>query len=306
MNGAKMRNSIGLLLAAPVLAGVALISAPLAAQQPATEPLPDLANMSVEQLTDLVDGSGDRWSGEPCTFSVPVTQAMLDKASDEPAFRRANLIAQSMCADREQRYADGLRLTQQINALASPSLTVDYALYFAWRLDDIDTTLAILRAVDGDEFDQIRPEAFWRTNRLFREQGRLADMEAVALEWVDRGSLQQMDDMVRSPVAFVALRGAAKAGRTDNVDQLLQAISDPLIYISLLTERDFEPIWPQIEARAGRNLSGVGAEHVRITGERLAAAPDNRARPSLASARRARCHNRRRRCMGAQYSGLCP
>lgn len=273
-----MRMSVRL-----VLVAVSLLSAPLAAQQPVPAPLPDLSGMSIQQLGDLLRSSGDRWSVEPCAFSVPVTQALLDHDGEEPQFRRLNLIAQSMCADVERRYADGLQLTQQINGLQSPRLTVDYALYFAWRLDDVDTTLAILRGVEGEEFAQISRDAFWRTSNLFREKGRQAELEAVALAWAERGGLRYLDDPARSPVAVAALRAAAKTGRAENADMLLQAISDPQTYIRLLTERDYEPFWPQIEARAGRNLSRVGAEHVRITGERLAAAPEDRDRFSDAA-----------------------
>ncbi len=253
-----------------------LIGTPAAAQQTAGEPLPDLAAMTVEQLLALARDSGNRWTADACAFGVPVTQALRDKSGDQPQFRRVNLVAQALCADEEGRYADGLSLTHQINGLSPQEPIVDLPLYFAWRLDDTDSTLATLHAVDGNGFDQISQDTFWRTRRLLHQHNRSAELEALTLDWVERGSLEQMNDDLREAVAFVALRGAATLGRSDNVNAMLQAIRSPQTYITLLTQRRFEPFWPQIEARAGQNLARVGAEHVRITAERLAAAPDDR------------------------------
>lgn len=278
-----MRRSFYSLLTKSVALAALASSAPLAAQQSTNAPLPDLAALTVEQLIDLVRNAGDRWIDEPCTFSVPVSQALADKSGDVPRFRRASLIAQTICADREQRYADGARLTQQLNTVYADEPLIGYALYFADRMEDSSGALDILRTLDNRSLGHLSRENFWRAYRLIRRDGRAADLEALALGWAESGHLAHVDESLRPFVAHAALRSAAAAQKSDMADPLLQQISNPSTYIGLLTEREFEPFWPRIEARAGANLAWVGAEHVRIAQERLAAAPDDRDRFSDAA-----------------------
>lgn len=263
----------------------ALIAVPLAAQQaaPPSEPLPDLAAMSRNEVVALFRESGDRWYKEPCTFGVPVTGALADRVGRTIPIERLNLMAQAICADDEERFADGAELSRQITALTPDEPAIGLSLYFARRLEDADSVLATLRGLEGSEFEALSRDEYFAIGRMFAGLGRSSEVDAMALEWIDKGGLAFFDADLHSPIAVDALRAAGRNDRSDVVDQLLTAITSPTVYIDLLTLRDFEPFWPQVEQRAGPNLALVGDEHVSVSHARLVNASNDRDRFSEAA-----------------------
>lgn len=262
-----MKPSARILLAL----AAALVAAPLAAQDivPEPEPLPDLSAMSGEEVLALFRKTSGRWLDEPCTFGVPVTTAMEEKIGKTVPIRRARLYAAAICADKEKRYAEGAALAQELNAVDPAQQTIALPLYFARRLEDADMALAILGGVEGKALGDLDKDEYWAISRMFARQGRGKDLDALALAWVAGGKLAFIDGDLHEGIALRALREAARTGRADLVDQMLVSITSPPSYIDLLTSRDYEPFWPQIEQRAGPNLSLVGDEHVRSTRARL-------------------------------------
>lgn len=274
-----MTPSVRLLLAL----SAALVAAPLAAQEAAPEPLPDLAPMSGEEVLALFRKTSGRWLREPCTFGVPVTTAMEEKIGKTVPIRRARLYAAAICADTEKRYADGAALAQELNAVDPAQQDVGLPLYFARRLEDADMALAILGALEGKALGELEKDEYWATGRMLAKAGREKDHEALSLAWVESGKLAFIDGELHEGIALRGLREAARTDRADMVEQLLVSITSPPSYIDLLTSRDYEPFWPQIEQRAGANLAIIGAEHVRMTAARLTNAASDRDRLSAAA-----------------------
>ncbi len=265
----------------------ALVAVPLAAQEivpaPEPEPLPDLSAMTGEEVLALFRKTSGRWLREPCTFGVPVTTAMEEKIGKSVPIRRARLYAAAICADEEKRYAEGAALAQELNAVDPAQQDVGLPLYFARRLEDADMALAILGALEGEALGGLDKDEYWATGRMLAKAGRGKDHDALALAWVAGGKLAFIDGDLHEGIAVRGLREAARTGRADLVDTLLLSITSPPSYIDLLTSRDYEPFWPQIEARAGTNLATIGAEHVRMTAARLINAASDRDRLSAAA-----------------------
>lgn len=265
---------------------VAVLAAPLAANdpKPAPEPLPDLAALSIPELQALFRKDSKRWSDEPCTFGAPVL-AQLERRSDHPPapLRRLRLVAEAFCADNEKRYEDGLKLSADIAALTPDDPAIGLSLYFAGRLKNVDAMLAVLRGLNDTGLGQLSRDSYWSVFRTARDQGRLDALDALALEWATSGKFAFLDTKLHEGLAMSALRAAAKAGRADLVDGLLVSITGPVSYIDLLTFRTYEPFWPQIEARAGKNLAAVGEENVRVARAQLTNAPEDRDRFSAAA-----------------------
>jgi tetratricopeptide (TPR) repeat protein len=268
-----------------LIAVAAMVATPLTAQEvvPAPEPLPDLSAMTGAEVLALFKGAGDRWIRESCEFGVPVTTAMEEKVGKTVPIRRARIYAAALCADRKQRYADGAALAQELNAVDPALQDVGLPLYFARRLEDADMVLAILGALEGKTLGDLDKDEYWAIIRLFAQQGRGKDLDALSLAWVAGGKLPFIDGDLHEGIAVRGLREAARTGRADLVDTLLLSITSPPSYIDLLTSRDYEPFWPQIEARAGANLATIGAEHVRMTSAGLTNAASDRDRLSDAA-----------------------
>ena len=261
----------------------ALLAAPLAAEDPASEPLPDLAAMDAKALVALFTEDENRWSREPCTFGAPLLIELEAKAARPIPVRRVRLLAEALCADREKRYADGARLVGDIAKLTPDEPETGMAIYFANRLEDPDGMLAVLRGLDDTGLGTLDEDDYWLAGRVLTRNGRGSDFDTLALAWAEGGKLAFIDTQLHESVAIRALRAAAVAGRGDLADQLLLPITSPTAYIRLLTSREFEPLWPQIEMRAGPNLTLVGDEHVRATRIRFTNAPNDRDRFSDAA-----------------------
>lgn len=261
----------------------ALLAPPLAAGEPAAEPLPDLAAMDARGIAQLFSQDENRWMREPCTFGVPVTTALEGKANDPSKIKPLRLFAEALCADREKRYADGARIAAALAALEPADPPTGLLLYFAHRLDDADTAIAHLRGLDDAGLGKLDPDDYWTAMRLAQRVGRSAEFDALALAWADGGKLAFLDTAVHEGVAIAGLRAAAVAGRGDLAEGLLVSITSPVSYITMLTHRVYAPFWPQIEARAGNHLALIGEEHVRVTRARLVNAPEDRDRFSEAA-----------------------
>ena len=264
------------------------LALPLAAQEtadaPPSEPLPDLSAMDAREIFALFSADAARWTREPCSFGVPVTTALDAKTGGPVPVRRLKLLAEAFCADAEERHDDGAALISQIAALDPDDPLTALALYFVNRRKDAEGALTILRGMERAALEELDDDTFYALGRMIAAAGRDDEFDAVALEWVDAGKLPFLDTRLHPAVAMRALAAAAaQGGRADLVDQLLLPITNPASYIVLLTDRDYAPFWPQIERRAGANLTLVGDEHVAVTRTRLTNAPADRDRFSEAA-----------------------
>jgi hypothetical protein len=225
----------------------------------------------------------ETWLREPCTIGVPLTTAMEEKVGKTVPIRRARLLAGALCADKEKRFAEGAQIVREMDQLAPDSPAVGLGLYFARRLDDAEGALAILGGLEGKPLGELERDEFWAVARMIGLQQRGRDLDALALRWADEGKFAFIDGDLHEGLAIRGLREAARSGRSDLVERLLLSITSPSSYIDLLTGRDYESFWPQIEARAGANLATIGAEHVRMTAARLTNAASDRDRLSDAA-----------------------
>ncbi len=264
-----------------MLIGVAaMVATPLAAQDtPETSKTPvDFSALSDKKLYALlVDGEG-RLMSEPCTFGLPLFTAFDARRPGIVEIQRGRLLAEALCADTEQRYADGARAALKLAELTPDDPPTWFMLYFAERLEDADGALAVLRSLDGQGLSNLDKDQYFTIGRMLTKQGRNVENDGVALAWAEGGKFDLIDPDLHSAIAMRALRALARGRRSDLVDQLLLSITSPTAYIPMLTQRDYEPFWPQIEARAGTNLALIGAEDVRVARDRLASAPDDRDR----------------------------
>jgi tetratricopeptide (TPR) repeat protein len=268
-------------LAAGALAATFMI-APVAAQdEPA--PLPDFAAMTGPQAFQTMRDNPGRWLREPCDFGMPLLEVMQRAEPENIPVVRGNLYVEALCADQNKRYQDGANLIRKLNAMDADSPEVGLTLYFARQTDDADWALETLSVLRGEQLGSLTTSSFWSSARAIRQAGRQADLEALALKWFDDSQIAFIDTDLHSGLARNALIAAARDSRSDIALQLLGYISDPSTYVEMLTAREFEPFWPQIEERAGPGLEKVGAENVETTRLRLSYAPADRDRFSAAA-----------------------
>ncbi|WP_299196722.1 hypothetical protein [uncultured Erythrobacter sp.] len=265
------------------LGALALFAGAPAAAQEKSKGLPDFDSMNGEQAFAAFRNGGDRWIDEPCDFGVPLFVAMQRAQPDNMPVSRLLLTAAALCADNEERYEDGADLIRQLNALEEGKHAVWLSLYFARRTDDAEWILELLSELSPDQLGTLDTDSFWPSMRTVRQAGRADELDAQALKWFEENRIGFLDGDLHAGVARYALAAAARDGRTEMAGQLLSYITDPSTYVDLITSREFEPVWGEIEARAGENLTVVGADNVAITRRRLTNAPSDRDRFSAAA-----------------------
>lgn len=244
----------------------------------ATKALPDFDTLDFDGALKVFQNSGDRWIREPCAFGAPLLNVLQDHQPENAAVQRYRLFASALCAGDEGRVEDGKGLIEELNALNPVGTDVEMTLYYVFRTEDADLALETLGNLVGKDFEQLSTDRFWSVVRTIRMAGRGEEFQSLALSWFEGEQIGFINGDLYSALASSALIAAARDGREEMVEPLLQHITSPSVYVDLLTNRDFETIWPQIEERAGDNLADIGAEDVAMARSRLAIAPGDRDR----------------------------
>ncbi|WP_298463874.1 hypothetical protein [uncultured Erythrobacter sp.] len=244
---------------------------------------PDFAAMNAEELVQTLRSSKNRWREEPCDFGEPLFTAMSSKMPDNPSVHRTLKFSQIFCADEQGEYAKGAAYVAELETTDPEVNLLSMALYFGRRSEDADGVLARLRKLDFDGASELDEESFWPVTWMIYDAGKADELNDLALEWSQTGIFGALSLNLQSGLAFRALGSAARQERGDLAGGLLNYITSPRSYVSLLTDRKYETIWPQIEQRAGKNLSSTGKRNVELTLARLENSPSDRDRFSDAA-----------------------
>lgn len=243
----------------------------------ASEPY-DFEAMDVEEALDAFRTQGNRWIEDPCDFGVPITAQLERLLPDALPMQRASLLAQAFCADEQGRPEEGPAIMRRLHeidpALQYPGMTF----YFARANDDAQLALDQFSWLEREQLSELDSDTFWPTWRMIILAGRGNDTEDLALRWFESNQINFINSDFHDSLALEAMAAAAREGREDLVPQLLIAMINPSSYISLLTDRQFEVFWPQIEERAGPNLTLVAQENIETQRRRLVNAPRDRQR----------------------------
>jgi tetratricopeptide (TPR) repeat protein len=80
---------------------------------------------------------------------------------------------------------------------------------------------------------------------------------------------------IRSASASRMLKQKLKNKKIGDVGDLLTKISSPYYYTEMLSDRIFEPIWPQIEQRAGPNMANILTPYLKEMKSEFELDPEN-------------------------------
>ena len=247
------------------------------------EPIPDFDQMSAQELATTLRDSGDRWIYEACAFGQPLYDALAAKRRGDPDIERARQFAVLLCADEKGDYAAGAETIAQLEKTTPGIDLLDLGLYFDSRLEDADAALARLGSVDLERAESLNTTRFSAVARVIQKAGKAEALSDLTLEWYQNRFFGGLSRDMQSIAAFRALDSAARQNDPATARRLLDFITSPASYITLLTSRKYEVLWPEIEQRAGEHLAAVGAENVQVTQARLANAPEDRDRFSDAA-----------------------
>ncbi|MDJ0978941.1 MAG: hypothetical protein QNI87_10430 [Erythrobacter sp.] len=249
----------------------------LAAQrtEPDTKEPLDFSGMRPSDLVAEFDKDPARWYEEPCVFGVPIAAALQEVSPDDAWVQRTSLFARALCAAHEDRFEDGIQRVRELREVEPEAEYAALTLFLAAKAKDAQLALDLFSWLDSESMPSLTRAHFWPAYRTIREAGREDELSDRTLAWFESGLIEQATWNMEASLADSALDAAARQGRDDMVDDLLAAMSRPDSYIDLLTERRYAAFWPQIEERAGANLSAVGEENVAKARQGLEENPDD-------------------------------
>lgn len=259
------------------LAALALLAAVPATAQDSAEAAPDFRAMTGEELGARLVALGRGDMRHPCSETVPLFEELHRRNPRESRYENGLLAGQAYCAYEEKRYLDGMNFVDQIERRIPGNGGFEpLGLYLATQLGDAREVLSRLRAMTAaGTIVNLPPEIMSWAFRSVRQNGQGRQLDRFAYELATSSTFVRLDPNVQALLAAAALSHAAQSGETAQVDTLLANIRSPSSMLDYLALRQYEAVWPQIERRAGDNLSPLSDDFVAWTAARAADKPED-------------------------------
>lgn len=266
------------------LAALALLAGVPAAAQEGSEPAPDFSAMTDAELKARADAFGSPGQSA-CRDLVPVYVELDRRHRSDRLYEPSLLFGQALCANHEQRAADGMRYVKQFERSYPERGPLGWlGLLLAAQLGDGAEVMAQLRALSAAGiFVKLPKDVLSWSYRVARDGGRREELEAFSYEVATSSPFGQLDVEIQDMLAQSALARVARSGETAQLDTLLGHVRSPSSVLGLLASREYEAIWPQLERHAGDHLAKLSDDYVAWTASRLADKPEDRDRLSANS-----------------------
>lgn len=214
----------------------------------------------------------------PCSTGVAVAQEVKRRHPERPQTGALVSLARMYCAWSREQKEETLSHYLAFEAYGVMPFDPFLGLYLAGYADNRDEQLRQMRRILLESAEPVGT-GYARTTmglalRDLDRAERGDELGQVALAAARAGRLETIGNDYASAIALRALR-AAVTDAPDFVPELLNSITYPTFYQSLLADRRYAPIWPQVQERAGAHLGLVLQAEVDRTLARLAAEPDN-------------------------------
>lgn len=264
------------------LAALAVLCAgPATAQVVIAAPPPDFDAMSDAELRERVTTVLNTGFFNACNNEMPLFSELVRRNPTHAGYRSAALFAEAVCAREHGRLEEALSLLKQSERAQTVPLQNNFGLDLAIRMSDGAEALSRLRKIAAaGRIRYLGADFLFAGIRTVTAAGLEDELGKLAYELTDSREFAQFDLDVRRTLAVRGLRHAVKAGDLSKLDELLEHIPNPVTYVSMLADRDYEAAWPAIEERSGDNLKTVADGYVRLTADRLAEKPEDRDRLS--------------------------
>lgn len=254
-----------------------LASAAVAALTPATaqvaEPL-DYASMTREELQAETNLSINRVERDICQDDVPLWAYLETLQPDDFGTKVLSTSMQLGCLSERGEYEEFFEVLDQ-SGVGQVGLLNNMGLGIAIYLGNSEETLRRLRhaLLQSDEvFDDAQMfEAFASAIRVIRTSGLDAELSETASDTYYAGRLGSINPEYSAVLAYYAMEKIAEQDRGE-LAGLLQYMSNPSDFLTLLTLRKYEDIWPELEARVGPAMANIAPQYLE---ERYAAIEEN-------------------------------
>lgn len=233
-------------------------------------PAKDYSSLSQQELqTELLALNDD---ADPCSVSVPVLRETIARRPELVKLEDFLLLSELRCAADRELFGEALDYYLRLEDKGF-ELSPNYGLFLAEGTDSaersVDLVERILLSGDDQKLASLQDDAFWRVQRLARRDGISSELDKVSEAAVRAGVLKHLEREVGSDLAWSALKSAGLQEDARLVQEALKSVYRPTSYVHLLSAREYEPIWPAIEARVGKNFTAITEEFRAANFERF-------------------------------------
>lgn len=210
------------------------------------------AELDAKMKADTVD-----WCGE----MQPLTRQMEARGSFGDRIAMLAVYSDMVCSFNEERWGDAFRWMTLLEQKSGVRL--DYPLSVvipqkAGRLDVAEARyLAIVDTANVGGVTREQGVFIWDLARSYAKAKQPELRIAFFRKLVDPSRLEKFHVLTGEAIGSELFRWEAEAGHMDAARALLPRITSPRIFLSALGDRRFAPLWPDIEARAGKNMATV-------------------------------------------------
>lgn len=234
------------------------------------------ASLSDAQLQDRLNRAAVEGFGNACDDKMPLYADASRRWPGEVKFKIGVVVAQAMCAYEEKRPVDSLRLLKRAQTEYGATGWFISSMIIAMQVNDGAETLAALRGVAANgQLGQVSGDLLGSALNTIRLAGLEPESDEIAYSLATSADFDRIDPKAQSFLARRALSHAAKTRQPGGVDGLLRYVRAPNDVLTLLSLREYEPIWPQVERYAGDNLAPVINNYVSWSAGRLADKPED-------------------------------
>jgi hypothetical protein len=246
-----------------------------AAEPPAAD-LRSLSNSQLEQRFKTLYGADDT---SACRDILPALTEMIARKSFDPSYTAFKLRFDLQCAIDEKRYDEAYVLliqNEKVNGpVVAPIATVMIAFEAKQYAPAIDRLIAAAgKPADAgglaDPFNNFR----WLDGKL-----EAADRQDFALmlnqRFLNASVFRTLPDRSQDFVRENLFRREVEAGHVEAARPLLASITEPYWYFRLLSDRRYAAFWPELERRAGPNMSTAFAVNIDRARAELRSDPKN-------------------------------
>ncbi len=213
-----------------------------------------------------------------CERLVPITGSLSRRDASNQKRQADSDYAQFQCAIDEGRWNDAYTAMVRFEKSSERSMgSVGFDI--AYFSDHYEDAVERLEAIGPDNYSseifKIDPERFWRLLSELSSKGEKGLQERAVRAMVESPYFDILDLYFRSNLADWQFEFDAQSGSFNDTEKLISAMVSPIPYISMLSDKRFETIWPDLERAVGehfvdindRNLKSVTKKYQRDTSD---------------------------------------
>lgn len=252
----------------PTLMAFAIIGSILSGSALASpSPMPGgLAEAGLEQLVAMLQIEADQKANIYCDVRVPALTEINRRQPANGEVERLLAISNVLCADEAGDEANALELLGDYEQRFGAEDLANCGLFLAnstANASELDRRLRLIAQSDSPStFASLDRDVLFSAVRTLRKANGEEAVDRMALEFASATAFPSLHDDLRNFVAQSAIGPALQEGRQDLATRMLEEVDNPVSFAELLVSREYEPIWPAIEARVGDHYAGVTGAYV--------------------------------------------